>query len=125
MVTLSFAAGLLPPSSSIQHSFSFHKTIGSHGKCGINILPNIYSKTFSYRGGTNSEQSLEQLKLALDWLWTEHYNHEKILAVQLDVYFLVLSLYVQCFQPHTCIYIYIHICTYIHTINQAYINVYI
>ena len=106
-VTPSFAEGLLPPSSYIQlhvprNNYSWHawQVWYQH--------TSKYSKTFSYSGGTNSEQSLEKLKLALGWLWTEHCTHEKIPAVQLDVYYLVLSLDVHFFYHTICIYIYIY-----------------
>ena len=110
-VTPSFAEGLLPPSSSIQlhvprNNYSWHAWQVWY------LNPYKRSKTFSYRGGTNSEHSLEQLKHALGWLWTEHCQYENTPAVKLNVYFLVSSSDFLCFLLHSYGHIYIY--TYAH-----------
>jgi hypothetical protein len=114
-VTPSFAEGLLPPFSSIQ----LHVPRNNFSWRGWQVWYQHtfkYSKTFSFSGGTNTEQSLEKLKDALSWLWTEHCTHKKIPAVQLDVYYLVLSLDVHFFLPHNIyMYVYIYIYIYLHT----------
>ena len=103
-VTPNFTKGLLPPRSKIQFHVprkTWHAWQVAYSK------PSSFSKTFSYNGDTNCEESHSQLKCALEWLWVQHTGYNKLPGVKVkNISLVVLSLDVQCFL--TYIYIYIH-----------------
>ena len=114
-VTPKFADGLLPPYSRIQ----FHVPRKTwHAWQVYFSKPSSCSKTFSYNGDTNCEESRSQLKCALEWLWFQHCAYNKLPGVNLkNISLVVLSLDFQFFLT----YIYIQF----HQKNYPYTNIYI
>ena len=100
-VTPRFAEGLLPPSSKIQ----FHVPRKTwHAWQVAYLKPSARSKTFSYNGDTNCEESRSQLKCALEWLWLQHCGINKLPGVKLkNISLVVLFLDVQCFLTYSFI----------------------
>ena len=100
-VTPQFASGLVPSFSRVQ----FHVPRNTWHAWQVTYMkPSVRSKTFTFYGDTNCEESRSQLKCALEWLWVQHCGHNKLPGVKLkNIRLVVLFSDVQCFLTYSFI----------------------